>query len=296
MSNSKILVLGSRGQVGHSLVQLLGSRAETLDRPLLDLAASESLLRSLDETYKEHSPSAIINAAAYTLVEKAEQETDLARAINGTAPGLLAKWCMGRQIPFVHFSTDYVFDGKSARPWTEEDEPLPLNAYGRSKLEGERAVAESGRDWLIFRTSWVYGPVGQNFVKTMLRLGKEREEISVVDDQHGAPTFAPDLATGTLEALQSAGARKSFPTGIYHLCNSGETTWFQFAEKIFECARKDGCPLKLKRLIPVSTEAYGSKIMRPKNSRLSLSKIKQEFGVELPSWEDGLKNCFEVLP
>jgi dTDP-4-dehydrorhamnose reductase len=277
------------------LVQLLGSQVETLDRPGLDLAATESLLRNLDEAYKAYSPIAVINAAAYTLVEQAEQSTDLAHAINGVAPGLLAKWCKERQIPFAHFSTDYVFDGKGSRPWAEEDEPKPLNAYGRSKLEGEKAVAENGQDWLIFRTSWVNSSFGNCFLKTMLRLGKEREEISVVNDQHGAPTFATDLARGALKALEAARARKSFPAGIYHLCNSGETTWFEFAKEIFKQAKHRGMPLKLKQVVPVSTEAYGSKVIRPKNSRLSLTKIKRELGVELPGWEDGLKKCFEVL-
>jgi dTDP-4-dehydrorhamnose reductase len=295
MSHPKILVLGSRGQVGHSLVQLLGSRAETLDRPTLDLSAPESLLKCLDETYKDRSPGAIINSAAYTLVDKAEQESDLARAVNGIAPGVLAKWCKDRKVPFVHFSTDYVFNGTGTRPWREDDEPQPLNAYGRSKLEGECSIAENGQNWLIFRTSWVYSPVGQNFMKTMLRLGKEREEISVVTDQHGAPTFAADLAQGTLKALDAAQTLKTFPSGIYHLCSSGETTWFEFAEKIFERARARGWPLQLKRLIPITSEAFASKVVRPKNSRLSLIKAKQSLGVELQSWEDGLKSCMKEM-
>lgn len=291
MSDSKILVLGSRGQVGHSLIQHLGSQAETLDRNALDLSDPESLLRKLDLAFKQVTPKALINAAAYTQVDRAEQELDLARAVNEIAPGLLAKWCKDREIPFIHYSTDYVFDGTGTRPWAEDDLTGPVNAYGKTKLAGEKAVAENGRDWMIFRTSWVYSTTGQNFLKTMLRLGSEREELSVVNDQFGAPTFATHLASATLQALNDGMARKAFPTGIYHFCNSGETTWFHFAERIFEIARQKGMSLKLKRLVPVSTEAYGSKVARPKNSRLSLSKVKEEFGITPPSWEDALVSC-----
>lgn len=286
---SRIAVLGAAGQLGRALTQALAERGIPLLRADLDLTDPQAEAAVLDRL----SPCAVINAAAYTAVDAAEAQPELAFQINGQAPGRLAQWCRQRAIPFVHFSTDYVFPGSGLRPWTEEDPVSPINVYGRSKLEGERQVRAAGGEWLIFRTSWVYDSTGRNFLTTMLRLAGERETLSIVDDQWGAPTYAPHLAQATLAALDQAWSRPVFPGGIYHVCNGGETTWRRFAHAIFELAGSRDSSLRLRSVLPVTTSEYPSPARRPLNSRLNTEKVRKTFGVALPSWETGLRDCMQ---
>jgi dTDP-4-dehydrorhamnose reductase len=289
VDSAPIIVLGASGQVGRALVALLKEHGIGLARSEIDLGDLDGLTGRLDH----FEASAVINAAAYTQVDQAETEEPLAMRINGEAPGVVARWCAHRRLPFVHFSTDYVFPGTGGRPWTEEDPVSPINTYGRSKLKGEQQVAAAGGRWLIFRTSWVYDASGKNFLTTMLRLAKEREALSVVNDQHGAPTYAAQLAETTLVALERAQALPGFPSGIYHLCNSGETTWHGFAEAIFDAARNKGVALKVKSLKAVPTSEYPTPAKRPANTRLNTDKARRILGVSMPDWRLGLATCME---
>ncbi|HEY3997898.1 MAG TPA: dTDP-4-dehydrorhamnose reductase, partial [Candidatus Xenobia bacterium] len=259
-----IVVLGSTGQVGRACIEILGNDGRGLSRAEADMSRVGDVLERLELL----RPDAVVNASAYTAVDKAEEEEELATDINGRAPGVLAAWCAARDIPLVHYSTDYVFDGKVERPWRETDAVHPLNAYGRSKLAGEVSVAAAGGRFLIFRTSWVYDATGRNFVKTMARLGQEKDSLRVVDDQVGAPTYAPHLAALSLQAVRQAMASSRFRSGIYHLCHAGETSWFGFAQAIFEGLRSRGVALRVQRLETISTREYGGPTIRPLNSRL----------------------------
>lgn len=280
-----ILVLGAKGQVGSALLRLLGPDGTGFDRAEMDLAAApEMMIKQLDML----SPDCIINAAAYTQVDKAESEPELAEAINARAPAVIAAWCARRNTPFVHYSTDYVFNDSSNAPRDENAPTGPFNIYGKTKLAGERAVMAAGGRFLIFRTSWVYDEAGKNFLNTMLRLGTEREELSVVNDQFGAPTYATHLAEATLKAL-----KKDFTPGIYHLCNAGETTWYGFAEAIFAEARKAGQSLRVQKVKSMDSAYWNAPAKRPMNSRLSCEKAKQQLGIVMPAWQDGLHQCMK---
>ena len=285
------MVIGASGQVGRALVEILGDRAHPITRRDIDLADPSGIHAALDGL----SPSAVINAAAYTQVDRAESEEELARTVNAESPGILARWCSVRSVPFIHYSTDYVFDGSGEEPWKEDDPVGPLGAYGRTKLEGEGRVVDAGGRHLIFRTSWVYDSSGQNFLRTMLRLGAERETLAVVDDQHGAPTYARHLAEATVAALERATGSPEFPSGIYHLCNTGETTWCGFARSIFDEARRLGLPLKVESVSGIPTSAYPTPARRPHNSRLDTAKAARALGVSLPGWRAGLTHCIEQL-
>lgn len=287
MKLRRIAVLGANGQVGRALAAQLGERAIPLTRAEADLAHPEKLAAILDL----HDPDAVINAAAYTAVDKAEEEPKLAHTINADAPQVLAAWCAAKGKPFVHYSTDYVFDGSGEHPWVETDPTAPLNEYGRSKRAGEVAVEEAGGEHLIFRTSWVYDAHGKNFLNTMLRVGAEREELKVVADQHGAPCYAPHLAEASIAALDAAHGMEAFHSGIYHMANAGEVTWHGFAEAIFAEARKAGMPLAVKNVLPIDTSAYPTPAHRPHNSRLNAGKLHNVFGISLPHWQDGLKQA-----
>ncbi|HCM38626.1 MAG: dTDP-4-dehydrorhamnose reductase [Bdellovibrionales bacterium GWB1_52_6] len=289
----KIVVFGTSGQVGGSLLKLLGERGIGLDYPQVDLSKPESLAQHLDRL----QPDAVINAAAYTQVDKAETEEKLAYLINAESPGAIARWCAEKKIPFIHYSTDYVFSGEGERAWNEEDEPHPLNKYGLSKLLGEQAIAKAGGQWLLFRTSWIYGATGVNFFKTMLKCGAEREDLRIVNDQYGSPTYAPELAEATLKGLhtallqKSAGPGSTFPSGIYHLTGSGVTTWFDFANAIFEEARVFKIPLKIQKLVPITSAEYPTPARRPRNSRMNNEKARGVLGVSLPHWKTSLIEC-----
>lgn len=282
-----ILILGKNGQVGSSLCAQLGPRALGIDSEDIDLL-SENLIEQLDSLPRV---SAVINTAGYTHVDKAELEKPIAWKLNAEVPGDLARWCTSKNLPFVHYSTDYVLDGSGSKPRDEHAPIAPLNEYGRSKAAGEQAVTQAGGKHLILRTSWVYDAYGKNFFTTMLRLFRERDEINVVNDQIGAPTYAPHLAAATLKALEQLNA--GAPGGLYHLCNSGATSWHDFAEEILSLASGHISGIKCWKVHPIPSEAYPAPAKRPLNSRLDCSKAAKLLGVTLPSWEKGLKECMD---
>ena len=288
---SRIVVLGAEGQIGSALVAKLGGRAIPLNRAAADLSKPAELIATLESL----SPDALINAAAYTAVDAAEADEANCMAINAIAPKILAEWCAEKVIPFVDYSTDYVFDGCGEKPWRETDACQPLNVYGKSKLAGEQGVLAAGGESLIFRTSWVYDTRGKNFLTTMLRLGSEKEVIRVVSDQFGAPSYAAHLADATISCLDKAVEMESFPSGIYHMVNSGETSWHGFAEAIFAILSAEGVQLKIKDVEQISSLAYSTAAERPKNSRLNCSKLHTVFGERLPRWEQGLSAAMESL-
>jgi dTDP-4-dehydrorhamnose reductase len=300
----RALVTGSRGQVGAELLRVLEGRAELVahDHASLDLADEGALRRAA----REARPHLILNAAAYTNVDRAETETDAARAVNGLAPGILGEEAKRAGALLVHFSTDYVYDGTKPTAYVETDATNPVNAYGRTKLEGEQRIAASGCDHLILRTSWVYGPRGRNFLLTMLRVAAASPEIRVVDDQHGAPTSSRQLADAVV-ALLLAGERHRpveagdlerlrRASGVYHATAGGECTWFGFAQAIFtERARRAGQAFTAPRLVAISTAEYPTPAKRPANSRLSNAKLARAFGVRLGEWREGLAEAMSAL-
>jgi dTDP-4-dehydrorhamnose reductase len=283
------LVFGASGQLGRAFGEHLGERAALVDQEDADFSRPEELPALLDRI----GPGLVINAAAYTAVDRAEDEPEKARTINAIAPGALARWCAGHDVPLVHFSTDYVFSGDGTEPWREEDETGPLNTYGRTKLEGEEQIGATGARALIFRTSWLYDASGANFLTTMLRMGRDREEIGVVADQFGSPTYAPHLASAVLDAVGKALSMPSFPAGTYHLCNAGATSWHGFAEQIFAEARARGIALRVRHLRMIPSSEYPAPARRPANSRLDTGRAARAFGIALPHWRDGLAECME---
>jgi dTDP-4-dehydrorhamnose reductase len=284
-----IVVLGKGGQVGRALMAQLGTQAIGFDRDKIDLEKLD-FISQLEGALKGQDISAVINAAAYTLVDKAEGEgCEAAHKINSKAVSILADWCKKRDVLLVHYSTDYVFDGSGNTPRKEDAPVAPLNEYGKSKLAGERAITQSGAKYLILRTSWVYDAKGANFFNTMRRLFRERETLNVVNDQIGAPTYAPHLAKATLKAISNA----SISSGIYHLTAAGETSWFDFAKAIFALASDHEKGLKCTSIQPIASAAYPTPAKRPLNSRLDCSKFVNTFGASLPNWQVGLKECID---
>ncbi len=264
------------------------------DRNAHDLSRVDALAALADEA----KPHVIVNAAAYTAVDNAEKDEALAMAVNAKAPGALAAVAKRHGALFVHYSTDYVFDGLQAGEYAETDAPAPRSAYGRSKLAGERAVQAAGADHLIFRTSWVYAARGKNFLKTMLRLASEREELRVVADQFGAPTWARLIAESTALAVQQDLARRQkggFESGIFNLTAAGATSWHGFADAIVAAARARGAPLKCGKVTPITTAEYPLPAPRPTNSRLSGVKLAQHYGLIMPAWEQGMQLCLDEL-
>jgi len=257
------------------------------DRSALDLSDVDAVRRVVRET----KPEIILNAAAYTAVDRAESEPEVAMQVNGIAPGVLAEEAKRLGAMLVHFSTDYVFDGTQATPYAESDTPNPINAYGRSKLAGERAIEAVGAAHLILRTSWVYSHRGKNFLLTMLRLAHEREELRVVADQRGAPTSARALAEATARALQRPGAAAR---GLYHLTAGGETSWFGFAEAIVELAR-DRLPRR-PRLVPIASSDYPTPARRPANCMLDCARAREALGAQLSDWRTGLEAVWRRMP
>lgn len=282
---TRILLSGINGQVGWELQRTLQPLGEViaLDRKAFDLADADQM-RSI---VREFKPSIIVNPAAYTAVDKAEGEADLAMAINGTAPGILAEEARRIGALLVHFSTDYVFGGDADAPYAEDAPTAPINSYGRSKLAGEQAVAASGCRHLIFRTSWVYGLRGHNFLRTMLRLARERDELRVVADQHGAPTWARLIAEATSLAL----ARHDGQQGIYHLAAAGATTWHGFAEALLARALEGGILDKAPPVRRIASADFPTPAKRPAYSLLSCRRLQQEFGIALPDWKLQLQLC-----
>ncbi len=288
----KILLLGKNGQVGWELQRSLSVLGEliALDRhsdPCGDLSQPERLA----QTVRALRPDVIVNAAAHTAVDKAESEVDLARTINAAAPAALAQAAAETGAWLVHYSTDYVFDGSGTRPWQEMDATGPLGVYGQSKLEGEQAIAASGCRHLIFRTSWVYAARGGNFARTMLRLAQERERLTVIDDQRGAPTGADLIADVTAHAIRQVMAKPAPAlAGIYHLVAAGETTWHGYASHVIAQARHINPELGLKvtDIASVPTTAFPTPAQRPLNSRLNTQKLQQTFGLVMPPWQQGV--------
>jgi dTDP-4-dehydrorhamnose reductase len=295
----KILLLGCNGQVGWELQRSLAPLGElvALDRRgsgglVGDLADTEGLR----ETVARIGPEVIVNAGAHTAVDRAESEPELARRINAAAPGALAAEARARGAWLVHYSTDYVFDGSACRPWREDDPTGPLSVYGRTKLEGEEAIRASGCRHLILRTSWVYAARGRNFVHTMLRLAAERERLTVVDDQVGAPTGAELIADVTAQLMAKlAGAEDGKRGGVYHLGAGGETSWHGYAHFVIGEARRRGANLKVAEIAPVPTSAYPTPAARPLNSRLDTSRLRSTFGLTLPDWRTGVERVLDEV-
>ena len=285
------LIVGANGQLATALAPLLDN-ATILDRAACDLSQPDRIYAIIST----HQPSVIFNAAAYTAVDKAEDEQELAHTINAKAVGVLARYAFDHHIPFIHYSTDYVFSGQGDTAWKESDPTAPINAYGHSKLVGEQAIMDEASHhqnacWYVFRTSWLYDAFGHNFVNTMLSLAAKREALSIVSDQYGAPTYAEDLAYYSVDAWQKGVAMDVFPSGLYHLANAGETNWHDFAQAIF--AEAQSHELAIKTVTPVPSSAYPTSAKRPHNSRLCLSKIEQTFGVIIPPWQDALHRCLQ---
>ena len=284
----KILITGTNGQLGQELHQHLSEKSYSitgLSREKLDLANPDNIRQVLQEI----KPDLIINSGAYTAVDKAESEEEMAFAINGKAPGILAEEVKKIGGRLIHVSTDYVFDGNASQPYLESEETNPLGVYGKSKLAGEKAIQEVGGEYIILRTAWVYGVGGKgNFVKTMLRLGGEREEIRVVCDQIGSPTWTGDLA----EAIGRLIELKWEP-GIYHYTNSGVASWYDFSVAIFEEAKQRSFPIKVERVIPITTSEYPTPARRPAFSVLSSKKIAAVLGSHPPHWRQSLRKMLE---
>ena len=288
---SQILVFGASGQIGGAICKKLGKDVIGLTSSDLDFKNPDKIAAAISH----YDPKIIINAAAYTAVDLAEKEESIAHLINAESPKVLAAIAKAKNIPLIHFSTDYVFSGEGTKPWTEGDKTSPINAYGRTKLDGEKMIAEVGGKYLIFRTSWVFSHTGKNFVNTMLRMGDEKEVISVVNDQIGSPSYAEDIAAAVLQAIDKALEMDNFPTDIYHLRNSGETNWFEFAEKIFSHATRNKIKLAVKEVKPIKTSQFPTPAKRPLNSRLNTAKLEKTFGVTLPNWEDALERCIKEI-
>lgn len=288
VKHPNIFLTGRNGQVGWELHRELSSlgRVFAFDHRDLDISQPDCVAKKL----REISPEIIVNAAAYTAVDKAEEEPELARAVNGIAPGVIAEEAAHYGAIFIHYSTDYVFDGLKEGPYHEKDSPHPLNVYGITKLEGEKNALASGGKCFILRTSWVYGARGNNFLRTIIRLAKEKDEIRVVSDQQGVPNWCGDIAKATSQMIQKMMSEEgNSSSGIYHIASQGEASWFDFAKRI---AEQRGFSTKI---TPTLTRNYPSRASRPSNSRLDSHKIRETFGIELPYWADSLTDVIKTV-
>ncbi|PPA01567.1 dTDP-4-dehydrorhamnose reductase [Pseudomonas sp. MWU12-2312b] len=283
----KILIVGQHGQVSRELQRRLGVVGELIvpGRDQLDLTLPDQIRQQVQHV----RPDLIINAAAHTAVDLAESEPQTAFAINAIAPGILAQEALSLDIPLIHYSTDYVFDGTKVGPYNEEDRPNPLGVYGKSKLAGERAITDVQGKHLILRTSWVYSAHGRNFLLTMQRLMQEKPELRIVADQIGAPTWAGTIAQSTLALIERWQRDEAAPWGTYHLSAQGETSWFGFAQAIGEALRKQGKTCA--ELLPIPSSEYPTPATRPLNSRLDCSRLQHEWGVRQPDWRTALHEC-----
>lgn len=295
----KILLFGKNGQIGWELQRSLAPLGElvAVDSKNKELCGDFTDPDGIVRAVRAVAPDVIVNAAAHTAVDKAESEPELARSINALAPGVLAQEAKKTNAWLVHYSTDYVFDGSGEKPWLESDATAPLNVYGATKLEGEQLILQSGCRHLIFRTSWVYGARGGNFAKTMLKLARERDSLSVINDQIGAPTGADLLADITAHAIRTAQQRADV-SGLYHLVAGGETSWHGYASFVIDFARRNGVTFKVApdAVKPVSSSAFPTPAKRPHNSRMDTAKLRRTFDLNLPSWETGVERMLsEVL-
>jgi dTDP-4-dehydrorhamnose reductase len=290
---NQVLVVGRSGQLASALARC-DRRSELsyicLGRPDLDILDQASIERAIAGV----EPAALINASAYTAVDRAEQDADAAMRLNAEGPGNLAEICSRLDIPLIHISTDYVFNGTADRPWRPGDPVDPISVYGRTKAAGEARIRDNHGKHLIVRSSWLFGPDGNNFLKTMLSLARERDSLSVVSDQTGAPTYVPDLACALHRILRAVLGSPGFERwGTYHLTNSGHTTWYEFAAEIFRQAEQSG--LQMPRLEAIPTSAYRTDAQRPAYSVLDCSDTDLAFGITLPAWQDAIKRCLEAL-
>lgn len=291
--NSKILVIGRIGQVGHELAHgnwPAGFTVDFVERPQLDLTRPHEA----QQIVAAARPDIVVNAAAYTAVDAAESDRDTAFAVNRNGPAALAEICREIGAALVHFSTDYVYDGRKTGAWVETDPIAPLSVYGASKAEGDAAIAARLDRHVILRTSWVYSSIGHNFVKTMLRLGAERDRLGIVDDQHGSPTAAADIAAATIAVCAALAGGKEDGYGVFHFCGGGTTTWHGFAREIFRGAAARG--LRTPRIVePIATAAYPTPAERPGNSRLDCGKLARVYGIAAPPWQESLSAMLDEL-
>lgn len=303
-----ILLVGASGQIGRELQSTLVTLGEVI--PTVRSTSGECAfgnaialdltnIAELRRVVRAVQPSLIVNAAAYTAVVQAEVDREIAEAANAIAPGALAEEALRANAALLHFSTDYIFDGSGQKPWTEDDPPAPLNMYGCAKLAGEQAIRNSGAAHLVLRVAWIYSAHGKNFVKTILRLGREQEELRVVNDQVGAPTSARRIAMTTAQILHQAGgdpvAFFQRSGGAVHACARGETSWHGLAVEVFRLARAAGYPLRVRQVVPITTAEYGAVSPRPLNSRLDCSRLRERFGLELPDWKSDLAAEFHEI-
>src|SRR5579859_95145 len=292
----RVLLLGAGGQLGMQLARRLGSlpagefELTVLTRTELDFSNPEAIRAVI----RNAQPDIVINAAAYTAVDKAEQERELAHAVNAIAPGVIAEELAKSNGWLIHYSTDYVFDGSGTEPWRETDPTGPLSVYGQTKLDGELAIVATGCKHVILRTSWVYAAEGRNFLHTMLRLGRERDQLKIVDDQIGAPTTAEALTEASFAVLrQLVGAENdASASGVYHLTCAGATSWYGFAKAIFAAFASRQKPPEV---LPIPTEAYPTPAKRPHNSRLNCEKFTEQFGFQMPAWQDALQDVATAI-
>ena len=297
----RILLLGKNGQVGWELQRALAPLGELVALDFEggnDLCGDLTNLDGLTQTVRRVAPDIIVNAAAYTAVDKAETESDVARCINADAPAMLAREAAALGAWLVHYSTDYVFDGSGSRPWQETDATAPLSVYGASKRDGDQAILESGANALVFRTSWVYAARGGNFIRTMLRLAAERDQLQVIDDQIGAPTSAELIADVTALALhQVLSSTQSRYSGLYNLVAAGETSWCDYARFVLQHARQKGVALKAgpDQVSAIPTSNYPTPARRPLNSRLDTIKLCDTFGLHLPHWQTGVARMLDEI-
>lgn len=293
----KILLTGCNGQVGWELGRALLPLGEVITSNSSQINLSD--LDGLRRAVQKYSADVIVNAAAYTAVDKAETEKDLAFLVNAEAPGVLAEQAKQTGALLIHYSTDYVFDGTKISAYAEDDVPNPANIYGQSKLAGEKAIQATGADYLILRTSWVYAARGHNFLKSILRLAAEREELNIVADQIGAPTWARLIAETTAHILRQSLLERhqgDFNSGLYNLTSTGETSWHGFAQMIVDYARQqENQTLKNRIINPIPTKDYPLPAKRPANSRLSTDRLEQHFGLKMPAWDQALKLCMEDI-
>jgi dTDP-4-dehydrorhamnose reductase len=291
------LVTGISGQIGSEATRSLAQLGHVIpaDRNVLDLSLPDTLCARLDAL----KPDVIINAAAYTAVDHAEDERALAFTVNAESPGIMAKWAAAHGAPFVHLSTDYVFDGSGETPWREDDVTGPLSAYGASKLAGEQQIRAASRHHLIVRTSWIYAGRGANFLRTIVRLAREQEELKIVADQVGAPTSAAFVAGALTKIIQThqgdLATAFSRCGGLLHVAAAGHTSWHGFASAIVEGLERRGATLKARHIPPIPSEAYPTKAVRPRNSRLDLTRLRECFGISPPSWQALLEPEIEGL-
>jgi len=291
---AKVVLTGAGGQVGKELMRLSGGKLDVqvigMGHFELDVTSPVSISNALNI----HKPDVLVNTAAYTAVEKAESEIELAFEVNGNGAEILAQICAERQIPLIHLSTDYVFDGKKKQPYTEIDTENPINIYGKSKYEGEKAIRSVLNEHIILRTSWVFGIYGHNFVKTLLKLQKKRSPLNIISDTIGCPTAASDIAMVIIQLVSQVFQKKQMQWGTYHYCGDNTACWYSFAKEVFKTvSMATGSPLP--QIIPISSEDYPSVIQRPANTALSCQKIKNAFGISPCNWEKGVQKVVNTL-